>query len=190
MLRYQRVCPSCSGPRHYNARICRKCSDAATGRVGNRLPCTACMCTLPKSSFRMRTRKVPRPRSVCKKCEANKQRERAKRHPERNEFNRRDWERRNPLKHRVHTIRHRCRLLGVRESDIPLVIATVLKDPRLCPVCLRKYHKRLSIDHCHRTGRFRGLICSDCNGGIGLLGDSASNLKRAVAYLTLTPLNA
>lgn len=40
------------------------------------------------------------------------------------------------------------------------------------------------IDHCHDTGRVRGVLCSRCNMGIGLLKDDPAILLRAVAYLT------
>ena len=45
--------------------------------------------------------------------------------------------------------------------------------------------KRLSmpIDHCHGTGRIRGILCNGCNRAVGLLGDDAGRLRRAVNYL-------
>jgi hypothetical protein len=45
------------------------------------------------------------------------------------------------------------------------------------------------VDHCHDTGRVRGLLCMDCNTGIGKLKDSPELLSRAIDYLTSdTPL--
>ena len=41
----------------------------------------------------------------------------------------------------------------------------------------------LNYDHCHTTGKFRGILCRSCNQAIGLLGDTASNLKKAYDYL-------
>lgn len=44
-------------------------------------------------------------------------------------------------------------------------------------------HKHFSVDHDHETGRIRGLLCNDCNRGIGLLGDAIENMERALVYL-------
>jgi hypothetical protein len=41
----------------------------------------------------------------------------------------------------------------------------------------------LVVDHCHDTGNVRGLLCHNCNRGIGLLQDSVSNLESAIKYL-------
>lgn len=41
----------------------------------------------------------------------------------------------------------------------------------------------LAVDHCHETGKIRGLLCFKCNTGIGALGDSIEGLERALNYL-------
>lgn len=46
--------------------------------------------------------------------------------------------------------------------------------------------KRLAVDHCHVTGTIRGLLCDNCNRGLGLLGDSLPAVLRAVRYLQAT----
>ena len=56
-----------------------------------------------------------------------------------------------------------------------------------CKICQRHqddFHKTLGVDHCHDTGKIRGLLCDSCNRGIGLLGDSPDLLNRAIQYLT------
>jgi hypothetical protein len=41
----------------------------------------------------------------------------------------------------------------------------------------------LCIDHCHVTGKIRGLLCVKCNLAIGAVKDSIENLKSAILYL-------
>ncbi len=55
-----------------------------------------------------------------------------------------------------------------------------------CAVCGSKDPKgqgRFHVDHCHTTGRVRGLLCHHCNLGIGNLKDSIEILDKAKAYL-------
>lgn len=41
----------------------------------------------------------------------------------------------------------------------------------------------LGVDHCHSTGKVRGVLCFACNTSIGKLGDTVEGLRRALAYL-------
>jgi len=41
----------------------------------------------------------------------------------------------------------------------------------------------LAVDHCHETDKVRGLLCSNCNKGLGLLQDSIQVLSGAIRYL-------
>lgn len=51
-----------------------------------------------------------------------------------------------------------------------------------CAICKRI--KRLAVDHCHDTGKVRGLLCNSCNRGLGLFQDRADVLEIAKIYIT------
>lgn len=56
-----------------------------------------------------------------------------------------------------------------------------------CAICRvqigDKSGRRLAIDHCHDTGRVRGILCGECNLGLGKFQDDAILLGRAIQYL-------
>lgn len=43
--------------------------------------------------------------------------------------------------------------------------------------------RNLTVDHCHTTGKIRGILCSRCNRGLGFFRDNIENLKSALKYL-------
>ena len=42
---------------------------------------------------------------------------------------------------------------------------------------------RLSVDHCHATGKVRALLCRDCNQILGRFNEDVSRFQRAIDYL-------
>lgn len=53
----------------------------------------------------------------------------------------------------------------------------------LCAICQKQSTDRLHVDHCHSTGRVRGLLCFKCNSMIGKANDNLDILRSAIAYL-------
>lgn len=47
--------------------------------------------------------------------------------------------------------------------------------------------RHFSIDHCHKTGSIRGLLCGRCNTGLGMFRDNPAALRKAAEYLTAYP---
>lgn len=54
--------------------------------------------------------------------------------------------------------------------------------PDTCECCGRS-HKKIVVDHCHLTMRFRGWICDDCNVALGRVQDTLTGAKKLVSYL-------
>lgn len=61
------------------------------------------------------------------------------------------------------------------------------KQDNKCALCQRPFEslskRLLHIDHCHETGKIRGLLCMPCNVGLGMLGDNEESLEKALSYL-------
>lgn len=59
------------------------------------------------------------------------------------------------------------------------------KQAGRCKICDKAFKdiKRPSVDHCHDTGRVRGLLCKQCNTGIGQFKDNPDLLLLACDYL-------
>lgn len=52
-----------------------------------------------------------------------------------------------------------------------------------CACCQTQLTSKPALDHCHQTGAVRGILCNNCNTGLGKLGDTVDGLVRAEAYL-------
>lgn len=55
-----------------------------------------------------------------------------------------------------------------------------------CAICGYKFGQKtgdMKVDHDHKTGAVRGLLCDLCNRGLGMFRDSQDNLTKAVSYL-------
>lgn len=56
----------------------------------------------------------------------------------------------------------------------------------ICKIHQNKLKRALSVDHCHKTNKVRGLLCNHCNIGLGHFDDNPYLLKRAIKYLEVT----
>jgi hypothetical protein len=55
-----------------------------------------------------------------------------------------------------------------------------------CAICQRDsslFKKKLAVDHCHKTNKIRGLLCKDCNIGLGMFFDETDRMEKAINYL-------
>lgn len=88
----------------------------------------------------------------------------------------------NPSK--VAKLAHRMNLkkTGISDCEFDRILLT---QNNKCAICLNdnSLGHRLCVDHDHETNEIRGLLCHNCNRGIGLLGDSIDRLQSAIEYL-------
>ena len=76
----------------------------------------------------------------------------------------------------------RARRYGLSLADYR---ALQQRQGNACAIC-RKVTRVLCIDHCHVTGRVRGLLCRRCNSALGFYADDQGLLRAALAYLQAT----
>lgn len=80
--------------------------------------------------------------------------------------------------------RHILRRYGITEGEFDALLVAQAEGCAVCGSPTSGNGKpTLSVDHCHATGRVRGLLCSWCNRGIGYFGDDPERLRTAAAYL-------
>jgi len=82
------------------------------------------------------------------------------------------------------TIKYAFRITGKEYNAI------VGKQLGVCAICHKPETKTikgkkvsLSIDHCHRTGKVRGLLCHNCNIVLGHAMESTDILMKAIEYI-------
>lgn len=74
--------------------------------------------------------------------------------------------------------------------DYSLILA---KQRNSCAICnrqeneikARKGKRKFCVDHCHRTGKVRGILCGACNTAIGLLMENDLSMWNAIKYIKL-----
>lgn len=91
------------------------------------------------------------------------------------------WRKDNPER----ALAQDLRAFGVSVGECREMLA---RQGGVCAICQRKRvgdarGTRLHVDHCHSTGRIRGLLCGSCNIGLGKFADDAERIARAALYL-------
>jgi len=76
------------------------------------------------------------------------------------------------------------RAFGITHKEYEQLLS---KQNGVCGICKRykiaknKFH--MTIDHSHKNGEIRGILCSSCNTGLGLFEDNVDFLENAKKYL-------
>ncbi len=157
--------------------------------------CSSCNQLKEINSFNKDSASKDGRRSSCKLCGSSRRKEKINNpifaEQERNRT--RTWRKNNPeqwslLLKRANLKRYK----GLTQEGFNFLLQL---QNNLCAICKlpetrieKKTNKiyNLAIDHCHVTGEVRGLLCHNCNAGIGLLKDSTNLLQNAIKYLENT----
>lgn len=126
----------------------------------------------------------------CKECRNNRYNEYYKRNPEKqkekNDSQKENRKRFYDSEKGIESSRraHLKRVFGISLEEYNEMSK---KQNHLCAICGESENcyrnKVLSVDHCHKTGRIRGLLCSTCNRALGFLKDNKEILNNAIKYL-------
>lgn len=140
--------------------------------------CKACHVEKPLDEFYPEKKNRSGYRGTCKPCVYKKIAEWQKRNRDKTARYQANWKARRPDYNREQQL-----------ARYGLTLATydelLRSQGGVCAICERECHKNrlLSVDHDHSTGKVRGLLCHNCNAGIGQLGDDPALLRRALEYL-------
>ncbi len=87
-------------------------------------------------------------------------------------------------KHTIYIRRARLKKMGTTEKEF---IKKIKKQNYCCALCgIRFENKKTNYpnqDHCHKTKRIRGILCSKCNLSLGFVNEDISHLKKMIRYL-------
>ena len=146
--------------------------------------CTSCGETKPVEDFYFYKKngvKYPYPR--CKPCENARSTKWQQDNPEKAKANRARWYAKHPHYFRL-------RNYGLTLEDYDLMVAAQDGKCAICGTVSIEGEDQagftLAVDHNHRTGVIRGLLCIHCNTGLAMFRDSPEFLTQAVGYLNRT----
>jgi hypothetical protein len=186
-----------TGNHHSPCKVCTQEAERrrAAARLSGELPyveraqkrCPRCENEKPISEFYKSTRAKDGHCVYCKPCQngATHAGTIAYQHSPQGRAQRKLWQRSEVFKrkrarnHRSRTLRKKFGLT-VEEYDRMLEA-----QGGVCLLCEREntYGRRLAVDHCHITGKVRGLLCTRCNAALGVFNDDPEILERAIQYL-------
>lgn len=137
--------------------------------------CNKCRFWKPWESFAINKKGLNDRKSICKECSNKSQRALAKKRREETPelVSLKRWE------------KHVAKQYGMTLEEVD---AMQQAQGGRCAICDRlgnPIHKdgRLYIDHCHSTGKVRGMLCYYCNALLGLAFDNTEILNSAIKYL-------
>lgn len=147
--------------------------------------CGRCKKLLPVSAFYPNYGRRSGLAPNCKSCQVeytrNWQREHAEAFNAYQRTYRQQWQAANPEKaKKIRRERHVAKNYGLTLEEYEQ-----LTNQPTCAICDVEFGPDLKpcLDHCHSSGRIRGVLCTHCNFGLGYFRDDVECLRRAIDYL-------
>lgn len=138
---------------------------------GGTLYCKACQDFKPISSFHKDSSSVRGHAYYCKKCATAKTRAHHEQYKDNPEYNNRKRNSYYKSKYSI-SLEERSNLLKTQDNKCAI-----------CSIDLQYTGGHTHTDHCHTTNKVRGILCTNCNRGLGHFQDSKYFLQRAIDYL-------
>lgn len=161
---------------HYCSRECLNMEQMLRLSDGTDRVCTKCEKSKPVTEFYDRKDRKGK-RSLCIECWTGRTTARTleKRKQEPFKYSALSYKSTIKMKYGI-SIEEYDRLLKLQDGKCALCRKPEVRR-------LRGNIARLSVDHCHVTGKIRGLLCSKCNTAIGLFEDNKELMQKAIEYL-------
>lgn len=144
---------------------------------------TCCICKISKNinDFYNRKRAKDGKTYACKICVNKRNNDWKARNPEYNTMYHRNYIHPDPEREKLQ--KRNSELKKKYNIGIDTYKNMKLKQNNKCLICNKK--SKLVVDHCHKTGKVRGLLCDTCNRGIGFLQENIDNFNNAIKYLKI-----
>ena len=150
--------------------------------------CSCCKKELPATSeyFHKHSKEPLGLRYICKVCRATKQqnnnihKNRYKKNRDEMKKGAKEWYYENKDRKRAYDLKRNYNITIEEYNEM------LNKYDGKCWICgthQAKLKRKLSIDHNHKTGKIRGLLCDSCNGGIGHMKENYFILIKSIKYL-------
>ena len=140
--------------------------------------CPSCGQVVPLSGWCRNRTSIDGLQANCKKCHGEMNsvfyRKRKERDPE--------WYQRSLKASQERSLKRSLKMYNLTREEYEVLLA------KGCAICGKPEMGRngLAFDHCHKTGKFRGLLCANgCNGALGMFQDSIDLLSKAIEYLKI-----
>jgi hypothetical protein len=133
----------------------------------------------PVLNFYKNKKKINGRDSWCKDCHLSSGREWRRDHKDRLNYRSREERKANPRSRRHIWLKH---AYGITLGQFNFILESQKGSCAICPR-LHTNDRPLFVDHDHKTGKVRGLLCTGCNTAIGMLKDNPEYCLKASRYL-------